>query len=174
MTARARRTTATTTLVATTHPSTIAMLVTKARKAMGVGMTRLLKGRTVAIRAWTGPKTKRTRSDDDDDVGCYVCRQESHNKMWSAFVARSANSKMLMHNVPYNNLCIKLRPIRRYLANHLQNGWRFGGCLVLWRMRLTRASLGVAVLSLFHFLFKGLLLCCKQQFFLFDQIILDR
>ena len=56
MTARARRTTATTTLVAMTHPSTIAMLVTKARKAMGMGRTRPLKGRTVAIRAWTGPK----------------------------------------------------------------------------------------------------------------------
>ncbi len=130
MTARARRTTATTTLVAMTHPSTIAMLVTKARKAMGVGMARLLKGRTVAIRAWTGQTKKRTRSDDDDDVGCYVCRQERHNKMWSVFVARSTKSKMLMHNVPYNDLCINWMPIRRCLANHLQNGWRSGGCLV--------------------------------------------
>ena len=56
MTIRATRTTATTTLVVMIHPSTIAMLVTKARKAMGVGMVRLLKGTTVAIRAWTGPK----------------------------------------------------------------------------------------------------------------------
>ena len=48
--------------------------------------------------------------------------------------------------------------------------WRVSG---LWHMRLARACFGVAVLSLFHSLFKGLLSCCEQRFFPFDQIMPD-